>query len=144
MAIEDLRVKNMTRKGKKQKRSLNQSMLDASFGELRRQLEYKGKLYGCKVVAVDPRYTSQECSCCGFVSKENRKSQSFFKCEGCGFVSNADVNAAINILERGIARDLQEMQNACGLGSKPASSRKRRLGKKQEKDLPNVVVNDHI
>ena len=48
------------------------------------------------------------------------------------------------ILARGIARDLQEMQNACGLGSKPASSRKRRLGKKQEKDLPNVVVNDHI
>jgi transposase len=126
----------MTRKGKgKRKRSLNESVADASFGELRRQLEYKGKLYGCKVVAVDPRYTSQMCSCCGFTKKENRKSQSSFECVSCGFTENADVNAAINILSRGVACDQRETENACGLGKKTVSSRRRQLGKKQEKFL---------
>lgn len=55
---------------------------------------------GIDVVHVEPAYTSQQCSRCGFVDKGNRRSQSSFKCLCCGHVANADVNAAINILGR--------------------------------------------
>ena len=43
-------------------------------------------------------YTSQKCSCCGHISKENRRSQSKFKCIKCNFKLNADLNASLNIL----------------------------------------------
>jgi transposase len=56
-------------------------------------------------VLVNPRHTSQECSACGCIDKENRKSQSKFVCKDCGFTANADINAAINILERGKHED---------------------------------------
>jgi putative transposase len=134
IGIEDLRVQQMTRKGKKQrKKSLNRSIMDASFGELRRQLEYKGRRYGCKVIAVDPAYTSQTCNCCGFVSRQNRKTQSSFECIGCGNRDHADLNAAKNILQKAVIMDHMNTLNACGSGSKTVSVRKRRLEKKQEK-----------
>ena len=105
IVIEDLSVKNMTRaargRGKKAKAGLNRSLLDASFSEFRRLLEYKGKLYGCEVVAVNPQYTSQRCSSCGHTERGNRKSQSQFHCLSCGIEINADLNASINILVDG-------------------------------------------
>ena len=55
---------------------------------------------GVTTVEVNPAFTSQECSRCGFVSKENRKSQSSFKCTCCNHSINADVNAARNIVKR--------------------------------------------
>jgi hypothetical protein len=55
---------------------------------------------GITAVEVNPAFTSQECSNCGFVSKENRKSQSAFKCTCCNYSINADVNAARNIIKR--------------------------------------------
>lgn len=68
-----------------------------AFDELKRFIEYKAKLLGIPVVAVNPAYTSQACSACGFVSKSNRKSQSLFSCTSCGETLNADLNAARNI-----------------------------------------------
>ena len=58
--------------------------------------EYKAKEKGILVKYVDPRYTSQKCSRCGFTDKENRN-QHQFKCKHCGFKYDADLNAAINI-----------------------------------------------
>lgn len=55
---------------------------------------------GITTVEVNPAFTSQECSNCGFVSKENRKSQSVFKCTCCHYSINADINAARNIIKR--------------------------------------------
>ena len=49
--------------------------------------------YGIRIVAVNPAYTSQECSRCHHVSKHNRKSQKDFVCQHCHFSCNADVNA---------------------------------------------------
>jgi IS605 OrfB family transposase len=72
-----------------------------AFDQLRRFIEYKGKLYGVPVVAVDPRNTSRTCSECGYCAKSNRKSQSEFVCGQCGHTANADLNAAINIARRG-------------------------------------------
>ena len=75
-------------------------MLDTAFGEIRRKLEYK-----CgRVIEVNPAYTSQRCSECGHTDKENRKTQVRFLCVSCGFVSNADTNAAINIWRLGMAQ----------------------------------------
>ena len=48
---------------------------------------------------VEPRYTSQTCPCCGNVDKGNRDGV-LFRCTSCGYESNADLNASINILNR--------------------------------------------
>lgn len=71
-----------------------------SFSELGQFISYKARLAGIPVVAVDPRNTSRTCCRCGHVAKANRKSQSEFTCQHCGFSLNADINGAINIASR--------------------------------------------
>ena len=56
--------------------------------------------YGIQIIAVNPAYTSQECSRCHYVSKENRKTQKDFVCQHCHFTCNADVNAGRVINQR--------------------------------------------
>ena len=75
-----------------------------AFAQLGGFLAYKAKAAGVAFVEVDPAYTSQKCSGCGWVDKRNRRSQSDFKCGRCGFVGHADHNAAINIAARGVER----------------------------------------
>jgi putative transposase len=111
ISIEDLRVSNMSKSSKgneekhgknvKAKSGLNKSILDQGWYEFRRQLEYKQLWKGGLVIAVPAAYTSQTCPCCQHVSKDNRKTQSKFKCVECDYENNADVVGAINILERG-------------------------------------------
>ena len=117
IVIEDLRVKNMTagggKRGRKAKAGLNRVVLDAGFGTFRSMLEYKGRRFGCEVVAVAAAYTSQRCSVCEHVEKGNRTSQSRFCCLCCGHEANADLNAAKNIL---VAGSCPETENACGAG----------------------------
>jgi len=72
-----------------------------SFADLRAKITYKAQDAGIPCVFVDPRNTSRTCSKCGHCDKANRKSQSRFECNLCGFVANADVNAAVNIGVRG-------------------------------------------
>ncbi|HEY3232385.1 MAG TPA: transposase [Roseiflexaceae bacterium] len=67
------------------------------FASLKSKVEYKAEERGCRVVAVDPRHTSQMCSCCGHTARNNRGSQSVFMCRQCGLHLNADLNAARNI-----------------------------------------------
>ena len=69
-------------------------------------MEYKAKWRGNDIVKIDPAYTSQQCSCCGYVDRSNRKSQANFECKKCNHTENADVNAARNILQKGL-----ELQN---------------------------------
>ncbi|QQA59701.1 zinc ribbon domain-containing protein [Aeromonas caviae] len=54
-------------------------------------------------MAINPAYTSQQCACCGHTAKDNRQTQSQFKCAACGYEANADVNGARNILAAGHA-----------------------------------------
>ena len=113
IVIEDLQVKNMSKSASgnlnkpgrhvKAKSGLNRSILDQGWFEFKRQIEYKQVWRGGDVLAVPPQYTSQRCSCCGTVSKENRPSQAKFACIACGYQANADVNAAMNILAAGHA-----------------------------------------
>lgn len=68
-----------------------------SYYELQHMIGYKAEREGIKVLFVNPSYTSQQCSRCGNIDKENRKTQEQFICTKCGFKLNADHNAAINI-----------------------------------------------
>ena len=46
---------------------------------------------------IKPTFTSQRCSACGHLAADSRKSQALFRCAACGYIGNADVNAARNI-----------------------------------------------
>ncbi len=74
-----------------------------SFAQLGAFITYKAKRVGVPVVFVDPRHTSQGCSECGHIHKQNRPDQATFQCTSCGFAEHADVNAARNIAARGAA-----------------------------------------
>jgi putative transposase len=110
IAIEDLAVKNMTAsaagtveapgKNVRQKAGLNRTILRNGWSMARSMLEYKAAWRGTVLVAVPPVFTSQQCSCCGHIAAENRKTQALFECVECGHTENADRNAARNILHR--------------------------------------------
>lgn len=68
-----------------------------TYYQLQNMIEYKADRVGIKIKYVDPCYTSQTCSICGNVDKENRKTQESFKCTKCGYSVNADFNACVNI-----------------------------------------------
>ena len=65
-----------------------------AFAQLRAFLEYKAKRAGVRLIAVNPRNSSRECSLCGHTEKGNRPNQSTFRCAACGFAAHADTNAA--------------------------------------------------
>jgi putative transposase len=104
---ETLRVVNMTASaagtvdepGTKvaQKRGLNRRIQDQGWGEADRQLDYKLRWRGGKLLRVDARNTSRECSKCHHISADNRLTQEVFLCVNCGNAANADINAAVNI-----------------------------------------------
>ncbi|RLA65561.1 MAG: transposase [Epsilonproteobacteria bacterium] len=71
-----------------------------AFNDLAGKIWYKARKEGIEVILVDPRYTSQECSSCGHTKKSNRKSQSLFSCQSCGYTVHADINAACVISSR--------------------------------------------
>jgi len=72
-----------------------------AFRELIGFIEYKCARYDIPVVFVDPRGTSKACSHCGHSSTSNRPDQAHFRCTECGYQTNADRNAALNIAARG-------------------------------------------
>jgi putative transposase len=108
--FEDLRVANMSASAKgtlqspgthvRVKAALNKRILDQGWAEFRRQTCYKMGWSGGSIIIVDPCNTSRICCACGCTSRENRRSQSAFECIRCGFATNADTNAAINVLRR--------------------------------------------
>ncbi|OZN50310.1 RNA-guided endonuclease InsQ/TnpB family protein [Gallibacterium anatis] len=111
--IEDLQVSNMSKSAKgtaerhgknvAAKSGLNRAILDQSWFEFRRQLDYKTQWQGGFLVAVPAQNTSRTCPCCGHVAKENRQTQANFECVECGYTENADVVGALNVLGRGRA-----------------------------------------
>ena len=70
------------------------------LGSLKDEFEHIARKYGIAVSLVQSFYTSQTCPKCGCIDKENRKSQEDFECVECGYKSNADLNASINIRNR--------------------------------------------
>ncbi len=109
--FEDLNIQGMTRsaRGSKekpgknvaQKRGLNRAVLRSGWGPLERYMSYK--TYTEK---INPAYTSQKCHNCGVIRKANRESQSVYHCQECGVEKNADVNAALNIRDKWLAKNM--------------------------------------
>ena len=108
IAVEDLRVPNMTRsargtreepgRGVAAKRALNRRILEQSWGRILGQISYKAEWAGRDLVRVDPAYTSRSCSGCGASTPQRR--YRVYDCPRCGLVLDRDVNAARNILAR--------------------------------------------
>ena len=96
IAVEKLRTKNMLRD-----KHLAKSISEQTWGTAITLLNEKAESAGVGMVAVDPEGTSQECSACGATVKKDL-SVRVHKCD-CGYVADRDVNAAINILHRGIS-----------------------------------------
>ncbi|RLU81095.1 hypothetical protein CTZ27_33170 [Streptomyces griseocarneus] len=119
VAIEGLNVRGMTKSAKgtvenpgkniRQKAGLNRAILDATPGELKRQLEYKTKKYGSRLVELDTWYpSSKTCSRCGWVHPKLKLSMRTFRCQQCGLVEDRDFNAAVNIERQGITHIVKE------------------------------------
>ena len=93
VVIEDLNVSGMMKNHK-----LALSISDMGFYEVRRQLEYKCKLYGSKLVVVDRWFpSSKTCSNCGHKKEVLSLSERVFDCENCNFTIDRDLNAAMNL-----------------------------------------------
>jgi putative transposase len=92
VAYENLRIKNLVKN-----HCLAKSINDAGWYQFRKWLEFFGTKFGKITVAVNPAYTSQECSSCGTLIKKSLSMRTHV-CK-CGFVLDRDWNAAINILK---------------------------------------------
>lgn len=117
IVIEDLNVAGMLTNHR-----IARHVLDASFGEFRRQLEYKTQWYGGRLVVADRWYpSSKTCSACGVVKPKLPLQVRTFNCNACGLNIDRDLNAAIN-LKHYVARSGLETQNGRGADQKTGPS----------------------
>jgi putative transposase len=101
IVMEDLRyIRKLYRKGNGQSSDYRWTMNSWSYAELQRQIQYKADWNGIPVIYVRPSGTSARCSICGHrvLPEENRQ----LHCPNCNLTVDRDVNAARNILARGL------------------------------------------
>jgi putative transposase len=98
IVIEDLvNVKHKSELYKKINNKLQRWSYRKTIDKILRTCEVNG----INLVKVSPAYTSQTCSCCGHIDKDSRVLEDFH-CVSCGYEIDADINASINIHNRGI------------------------------------------
>jgi len=102
IAVEDLDVTQMvSTDSKKSSRGLRRNIHLASWSTFTQMLSYKAEDAGKRVVKVDPKGTTQECSGCGRVVPKDL-SVRVHECPHCGLRLDRDHNAALNVLNRGL------------------------------------------
>ena len=97
VAYEDLNIKGMVKNQR-----LSKSISDAGWSTFRKWLDYFGYKYGKITVAVSPYNTSQNCSNCGQKVQKSLSTRTHI-CPNCNYVEDRDINAAINILQKGLS-----------------------------------------
>jgi putative transposase len=120
--IEDLAVANMVKN-----RRLARAISGCGWGEFRRQLEYKCRRHGRRLIVIDRWYpSSKTCSACGYLRAELSLGARHWTCPSCGTRQDRDINAAKNILAAGLA------VSACGGDVRHLGSSRVRSPVKQE------------
>jgi putative transposase len=119
IVIEDLAVKNMMKN-----HCLSRAISDCGWGGFKRQLDYKSKIFGTKLLFADRFYpSSKTCSRCGAVKESLSLNERIFHCPECGLTIDRDVNAAKNLCTlglRGRARGAATpARNRCEARTKP-------------------------
>jgi putative transposase len=116
VVIEDLHVGSLVKRGKKNtSKALRRSILDAGWGELRRQLIYKAEARGNRVIVVNRYYPSSKmCSHCGETRAKLALSELVFECSNCGLSLDRDMNAARNIRDEGVRLLANEASTVAG------------------------------
>jgi putative transposase len=116
VVLEDLNVSGMLKN-----HHLAQAIADVGMNEFKRQLKYKGQWYGCEVLQADRFYPSMKrCSQCGHVRERIGLSERVYRCDGCGLVTDRDLNAArihaastwsncISLMRKGLRLDRPEV-----------------------------------
>jgi putative transposase len=123
IAVEDLAVKNMVKNHK-----LANSISDAAWGELVRQLTYKCQWYGRELVKIDRYFpSSKRCGNCGHIVEKLPLNVREWDCPKCGAKHDRDLNAANNILAAGLA------VSVCGAGVRPEESKSRKAAAMKQK-----------
>ncbi len=102
--VEDLKISNMVRN-----HCLAKSISDAGWGRFVGMIAYKAESAGGRLIQVDPRNTTQNCSQCGELV-EKSLSDRIHECPVCGLVMGRDLNASKNILK--IGQELSESRPA--------------------------------
>jgi putative transposase len=105
--LEKLSKMNKKKHGKR----FNRKISNWSYYQLEMLLIYKAESLGKSVEYVDPRFTSQRCNSCGYISRKNRNG-SKFECDVCGHSDGADINAAKNIRDLWLEARNQAEENS--------------------------------
>jgi len=114
-------------------RSLARRIADAGWGEFRRQLEYKARWYGCRLISAPLFYpSSKTCSGCGAVKQGLSLAERIYACSSCGLKLDRDRNAALNLalLAQVAASSTETSKTPDGGAGRPAQCR--RASMKQE------------
>jgi putative transposase len=131
IGIEDLNVRGMA-----SNHCLARSIMDGGFHEFRRQLEYKARLYGSRVVTADRWYpSSKTCASCGVVKTTLALAERMFRCDDCGFEAGRDHNAAMNLARTAAS----SAAAACG-ENRAGVSRKARVKRSSTKQEENTAI----
>lgn len=93
ITIEDLNVNGMMKN-----KHLSEAIQQQKFYTFHRQLEYKCKWNNIELRIVDRFYASSKiCSCCGAIKKDLKLSDRTYICPECGYITDRDYNASINL-----------------------------------------------
>ncbi|MGC5018445.1 IS607 family element RNA-guided endonuclease TnpB [Micromonospora sp. DT47] len=132
IVIEDLNVAGMLRN-----RRLARHIADAGFAELRRQLAYKTRWYGGRLILADRWYpSSKTCSGCGTVKAKLALSERTYTCTTCGLALDRDLNAARNLAA--LAREVTTAGSGSVAG-RGANRKTRSSGQRAMKRQPGAA-----
>jgi IS605 OrfB family transposase len=104
IVLENLRgLAQQSKKQKKASKKLRRKFGNWSYYQLEQFIIHQAEKVGKTVLFVNPKYTSQRCSSCGYISSTNRCLHYSFRCNNCAFQLNVDLNAARNLSDFGMS-----------------------------------------